>query len=121
MPKILIIEDEKMLREMYEDKFKKAGLEVISVKDAEGGLAAAKKEKPDIILLDILLPKKDGLFVLEQIKEGVETAGIKVVAFSNFDDPGARQAAEQIGVTAYLIKTDFTPAEIVKKVQGYLK
>lgn len=110
-----------MLREMYEDKFRKAGLEVFSAKEAEAGLALVKKEKPDIILLDILLPKQDGLFVLEQIREDPETADMKVVAFSNFDDPAARQTAQRLKVTAYLIKTDFTPAEIVEKVQGYLK
>lgn len=122
MPKkILIVEDEKILRDMYAQKFSRAGLKVLSAVDAKEGLEITKKEKPDLILLDILLPKENGIFFLKKLREDPEIAQSEVVAFSNFDDPEAREEAEKLGVKSYLIKTDYTPREIVEKVKEYLK
>ncbi len=122
MPKtILIIEDEKILREMYVAKFKETGLMVISAENAEDGVRIAKKELPDIVLLDILLPRNNGLEALQEMREDPKTAKLKIVAFSNFDDPTARKCAKSLEVLDYLIKTNFTPTEIVAKVRSYLR
>ena len=117
--KILIIEDEKILSEMYVDKFKEAGYEVISAPEAEEGLEVAKREKPDLIMLDILLPKANGISFLQRLREEPELKLIAVVAFSNFDDPETKKAAFRLGVKDYLIKTSYTPQEIIEKIRTY--
>jgi len=119
--KILIIEDEKILAGMYQEKFKIAGFKVFLAGDAEEGLVLAKKEKPDLILLDILLPRGNGIFFLEKIKEIAEVSSIPVVAFSNYDDIPTKQKAKELGARDYLIKTNFTPEEVVNKIKKYLK
>lgn len=122
MPKtILIIEDEKLLREMYVVRFRKAGLKVIAVDNAEDGIRVARKEQPDIILLDILLPKKDGIMALADMRKDPKTAKLKIVAFSNFNDPTAKKCAKSLKIIDYLMKTDFTPTQIVRKIKSYLK
>lgn len=121
MKKILLIEDEKMLKEMYVQKFSQEGFEVISVISAEEGLELAKKEKPDLIILDILLPRENGVFFLNEKNKDPEIAKIPVVALSNYDHPETRKEALNLGVKEYLIKTDFTPKEIVEKIKEYLK
>ncbi|MBZ9578725.1 response regulator [Patescibacteria group bacterium] len=118
--KILLIEDEKVLVEMYNEKFSEAGYEIISAFEAREGLKLAKKEKPDLIILDILLPREDGIFFLKEQKKDPEIASIPVVALSNYDNPEAKREALDLGVKDYLIKTDFTPQEIIEKVKEYL-
>ena len=120
MKKILIIEDEKILADMYKEKFEIAGFKIFLAVDAEEGLNMAKKEKPDLILLDILLPRENGIFILEKIKEDSDLASIPIVAFSNYDDPQTKEKAKKLGVKDYLIKTNFTPEEVVVKVKEYL-
>ena len=120
MKKILIIEDEKILGEMYRHKFIRSGFEVIWAEGAKEGMELAKKEKPDLILLDILLPKENGIFFLQKMKKDSAVNSIPVVVFSNFDDPETKKTAKSLGVKNYLIKTNYTPQEIVEKVKGYL-
>jgi two-component system, OmpR family, alkaline phosphatase synthesis response regulator PhoP len=120
MTKILIIEDEKILSDMYTEKFTQAGFSVISSSEAEGGLEVAKKEKPDLIILDMLLPKGDGISFLQRMKEEPGLSFIPVVVFSNFDDPPTKKAAFSLGVKDYLIKTNYTPQEIIEKIKAIL-
>ena len=120
MKKILLIEDEKILAEMYRDKFTQAGFEVFLAFESREGLALAKKERPDLIILDILLPRENGIVFLNWLKKDSEIASIPVVAFSNYDDPKTKREAAKLGVKDYLIKTNYTPQEIVEKIKGYL-
>lgn len=121
MKKILIVEDEKILAEMYRDKLSKKGFNVVLSLDAEDGFAAAKKEKPDLVVLDILLPKGNGISFLEKLREDPETAAIPVVAFSNYDGVETKKKAFELGVLDYLIKTSYTPQELVEKIKKYLE
>jgi len=121
MKKILLIEDERILGEMYRDKFTQAGFDVVLVDTAEEGIKIDKKERFDLILLDILLPKANGIQFLKKLKEIPEVSGIPVVAFSNYDDPETKKQAFKLGVKDYLIKTGYTPQEIVKKIKEYLE
>ena len=91
MKKILIIEDEKILSEMYKFKFSKEGYQVFSVMDVEEGLSLAKSEKPDLIILDILLPKESGIGFLEKRKNVKEISDIPVIVLSNFDDSETKE------------------------------
>ena len=121
MTKILIIEDEKILSEMYKDKFIQSGFEVILVHSAEEGIEIVSKEKPDLILLDILLPRTNGINFLTMIKKDSELFSIPVIVFSNYDDTETKREAFRLGVKDYLIKTNYTPQEIIEKVKSYLK
>jgi DNA-binding response OmpR family regulator len=120
MKKILIIEDEIILAEMYKEKLEKEGFKVFLASEIEEGIEIAKKEKPDLILLDILLPRENGVSFLEKIKKE-EIKDIPVVAFSNYDDPETKKRAFELGVKEYLIKANYTPREIVDKIKNYLK
>lgn len=119
--KILIIEDEKILAEMYHDTFVEAGFNVISAIESKEALKITKKEKPDLIILDILLPRESGLFFLEWLKKDPEISKIPVIIFTNYDGVEARRKALDLGIKDYLIKADFTPQQFVEKVKKYLK
>ena len=118
--KILLVEDEKVLAEMYVDKFKEAGFGIVAVCSAEEGIEAVKKEKPDLVVLDILLPKQNGIKFLAQMRKESEISSIPVVAFSNYDDPETKKQAFRLGVKDYLIKTNYTPEEVIERIKGYL-
>ena len=119
--KILLIEDEKILAEMYKDKFSKAGYEVVTASDSREGLKLAREENPDLIILDILLPRENGIAFLEWLKKEPEISSIPVIVFSNYDDPVTRKKAEQLDVKEYLIKANYTPKKIVEKIKSYLE
>ena len=119
--KILVVEDEKILRDMYVEKLTKGGFKVFSTGDSQEAVELVKKEKPDLVLLDILLPKENGISLLGKMRKSPELKNTQVVAFSNYDDPQTRKEAKKLGVIGYLIKTNFTPKEIVEKIREYLK
>lgn len=118
MPKILLIEDEIEMAEMYRDKFVEADFKMILAFTAKEGLGKAMKEKPDLILLDILLPVENGISFLGKMRMDPEIAHIPVVALSNYDEPKAE--AFRFKVKDYLIKTEFTPATLLKEIRKYL-
>jgi DNA-binding response OmpR family regulator len=120
MVKILIIEDEPILAEMYKDKFVKSGFEVFSAFSSEDGLELAKKINPNLILLDILLPRENGIAFLNWLREELEIASIPVLVFSNYDDKETKDRALELGAKDYLIKTDYTPSQIVAKIRQIL-
>lgn len=121
MKKILLVEDEQILAKMYQDKFSRAGFKVILALESKEGLKLAKKEKPDLVLLDILLPRENGIFFLQELRKDPKISSIPVVAFSNYDDPTTKIQALKLGVKDYLIKTNYTPQEIVGKIKKYLQ
>jgi two-component system alkaline phosphatase synthesis response regulator PhoP len=121
MKKILIIEDEKMLAEMYKEKLEMEGFKVSLAFDVKEGIELSKKEKPDLILLDILLPVENGTSFLKRQKEDKEIFEIPVIAFSNYDDQKTKKEAMELGVKEYLIKTNYTPTEIIEKIKKYLR
>lgn len=118
--KVLLIEDEKTLVELYIEGFTDAGFEISAVLSAEEGLEAAKKDKPDLIILDILLPRESGIFFLEELRANPKIKFIPVVVLSNLDDPETREKAAKLGVEAYLIKTDFAPHELIEKIKEFI-
>jgi len=121
MKKILIIEDEAMLAEMYKEKLEKEGFEVLLASNVEEGLEIAKREKPNLILLDILLEGENGISFLQKQKSDEEISEIPVIVFSNYDNTQTKKEAQNLGVKEYLIKTNFTPEEFIEKIKKYLK
>lgn len=118
--KILIIEDDKFLRELIAQKILKEGYDIVETVDGEKGLEAAKKEKPDLILLDLILPGIDGFEVLSKVKEDPAVSEIPVIILSNLGQKDDIERALKIGATDYMIKAHFTPSEIILKIKGIL-
>jgi DNA-binding response OmpR family regulator len=120
MKKILIIEDEKMLSEMYKFKFAKEGYEIYNATEVEEALDLANKEMPDLIILDILLPRESGIVFLEK-RKGTAIESIPVIVLSNFDDAETKNKAFALGAKDYLIKSNSDPKEVLNKIKIYLK
>ncbi len=118
--KILIIEDEKMLAEMYYDRFVHEGFEVYSAFDAEEGMEIARKIKPDLILLDILLPRENGTEFLERLRKEKDIGDTKVIAYSNYNEKETKEKAKKFGAEEYLIKTDHTPKEVLAIIRKHI-
>ena len=119
--KILIVEDEYILASMYADRFRQEGWEVTTVSTQDDGLEMTRKEKPDIVLLDILLFNGHGIEYLKAKKEDKTIAKILVIVFSNLDDPKTREESLKLGALEYLLKTDYTPQELIRRIAFYLK
>ncbi|MDD5341579.1 MAG: response regulator [Patescibacteria group bacterium] len=119
--KILLVEDDTFLVEMYTTKFEIEGFGVISAEDGVKGLEMAKKENPDIILLDILMPKMDGFAVLDALKKDKSTADIPVVLLTNLGQKDDVKKGFEKGAVGYLIKAHFMPSEVVEKIKKILK
>lgn len=116
---ILVIEDEKTLMHLVTSKLEKEGFNVLCAFDGVSGLEMAKENTPDLILLDIIMPKMNGYEVLENMRtEGLK---IPVIIISNSGQPVEIAKTKELGAVDHLIKTQFEPAEVVKKVKDYLK
>lgn len=116
MKKILIIEDEKVLLDVLQKKLISQGYDVSAAEDGQDGIAKIKEIKPDLILLDIIMPKKDGFEVLAELNQDPEISSIPVIIISNSGQPVEIDKALKLGVKDYLIKTEFDPDEVVNKV-----
>ena len=123
MPKtILIVEDDTILRDLISRKLRKdSDYEIVEAVDGEEGIKKAKEKKPDIVLLDLILPGIDGFGVLEQLKKDSELAKIPVVILSNLGQKEEIERGMKLGATDFLIKAHFTLSEIAKKVKTLLE
>ncbi|NTU99478.1 response regulator [Candidatus Falkowbacteria bacterium] len=119
--KILIIEDDAFLLTMYSTKFELEGYEVLTSDEGDRGLKLAQKENPDIILLDVLLPKMNGFEVLKELKKNDKTKDIKVLLLTNLSQRGEVQQGLDLGAIDYLIKAHYMPSEVVERVEKILK
>jgi len=118
--KILLIEDDKFLRELMNKKLLTLGYEVVSAADGESGLVMIKESKPDVVLLDLILPGINGFEVLEKAKQDPEIANIPVVILSNLGQGEDIEKGLALGAKDFLVKAHFTPQEIVNKLKNIL-
>lgn len=118
--KILIIEDDFFIRELYERQFGKEGYTVVSANDGPDGLVKATQENPDLILLDIMLPKMNGLDLLRTIKSKDETKTIPVILLTNLGQESVIKEGFDLGAESYLIKSAYTPSQIVEEIKSFL-
>src|SRR3989344_7423676 len=121
MSKILLIEDDKFLRELIVQKLGKEGYDVVEAAEGEGGLVKKKEEKPDLVLLDLILPGIDGFEVLSRLKKDPESSSTPVIILSNLGQRDDVQKGIDLGAEDYLIKAHFTPGEIVEKIKVTLE
>lgn len=119
--KILFIEDESALQKTFGDVLKQEGYQMLSALDGEVGLRLVKTEKPDLILLDLILPKINGFEVLEKIKEDQETKDIPVIVLTHLEEVEDVQKAIELGAKDYLVKANYSLKEVVEKIKKALE
>lgn len=119
--KILIIEDEETLQRAMKEFLEEENFEVVTAMDGQSGIEVAGVELPDLILLDIILPKKDGYQVLSELRSEPKTQKIPVILLTNLESPEDIQKAFEKGATTYLVKSDYKLEDIAKKIKDALK
>lgn len=119
--KILIIEDDLFLRQLMARKLSKEGYEIVEAIDGEEGLKKIKETKPDLVLLDLILPGMDGFEVLSKKNEDPEIRKIPVIILSNLGQREDIERGLKLGAVDYLVKAHFTPQEIITKIANLLK
>ena len=117
---ILLVEDEKEVSEIYSLALEQGHFRVLTARDGQTGLKLANSHKPDLILLDIILPKMDGFEMLTKLKGDRKTKGIPVVMLTNLGDAEDISRGKELGALAYLVKASYGPSQVVKKVKEVL-
>jgi len=120
MKRIVSIEDEPALQQALGDFLRGQGYAVVPALDGEAGLAAIKSERPDLVLLDLVLPKKYGLDVLREMRSDPAVAAIPVIVLTNIESGDAIEEATELGAKAYLVKTNYSLDEVLEKVKAVI-
>ena len=120
-PLVLIVEDDQFLQRAYMAAFTKEGFNVAVAGDGEEGLKKVKEQKPDCVILDLMLPKIAGFDVLKSLKADPETSGIPVIIMSNLGQEHDRKKAEEMGVANYLVKANTDLEDAVKAVRESIR
>lgn len=116
MKKILLIEDDPLLIDVYSTKLKQSGFEVRVVQSGEKALEAAEEQQPDLVLLDIVLPHIDGWDILHNLRSSEKLRGARIVILSNLGQKEEIAKGLALGAAKYLIKAHYTPSEIVQEI-----
>lgn len=119
--KVLIVDDEDSVREIYRHEFLTSGYTVVVAADGEEGLLKAGEEQPDIMLLDIMLPKMSGIEVLRALKENQLTKKIPVLLLTNLGEETIIKEGFELGADGYLLKVSYTPAQVVEEVKKFFE
>ncbi|KPJ71677.1 hypothetical protein AMJ50_00885 [Parcubacteria bacterium DG_74_3] len=114
--KILLLEDEEIMLDLLQRKLAKEGYDVSVARDGEEGLEKMREAKPDIVLLDVIMPKKGGFEVMEEMLKDKDLMNIPVIIISNSGQPVELDRAKKLGAKDWLIKTEFDPQEVIDKV-----
>ena len=121
MKQILFIEDESALQKTVGEVLRQEGFKVLSALNGEIGIRLAKEKKPDLIIVDLVLPKRNGFEVIEDLKEDEGTKDIPIIVLTNLEDLKGIQRAIDLGATTYLVKSNYRLEEVVEKIKGVLK
>lgn len=119
--KILLVEDDEMLLEMYSLKLRDEGFNLFTANDGAAALEIALREKPLVILLDIMMPKMDGFAVLTELRKDDSMKQTPIVMLSNLGQQGDIDKGKELGATDYVVKASMTPTQVVEKIKSYLK
>ena len=120
MKKILLVEDDDALYSMYEPEFKLRGYDLIRGKNASEGISLLRSKKPDLVLMDIVLPDKTGLTALEEIKKDPSLSTVPVIVLTNFGNEENVKKALDLGAEDFILKYKIVPSEVVDKVKSFL-
>jgi DNA-binding response OmpR family regulator len=118
--KIVLVEDDPLLIDIYSTKLKDSGFDVSVVDRGDMAPSFIAREKPDLVVLDIVLPQKDGWDILRTIKSNEKTKDIKVIILSNLGQKEEIEKGMELGAAGYLIKAHYTPSEVVKEINKIL-
>lgn len=118
--RVLVAEDDIFLSQLLSTSLEKAGIKVLKAFDGEAALEIVKKERPDLLLLDIILPKKSGFEVAEEITSNPMLRSIPIIIISNLGQDSDVARGMALGVVEYLVKAKVSVDDLVTKVQGYL-
>lgn len=118
---ILLAEDDLFLQRMYAVKLAKEGFNVVLAADGEKALSLMSEAVPDVVLLDILMPKKDGFAVLEAMRADARLKEVPVVLLTNVSESEDVKRGRRLGANEYLIKAHFLPSEVIGVVKKYIK
>ena len=118
--KILVVEDDKFISLAYKDGMTRAGFEVSMAMDGVEALEKMRAEKPDIVLLDLIMPTKGGFEVLEEMHNDAELKTIPVIILSNLGQDSDTQKCKELGAVDYIIKSNFKMQEAIEKVKSHL-
>jgi len=119
--KILIVEDEPFLLELYQTKLVQEGYNALVASNGDVGFAQALNNLPDLILLDLLMPKVDGYEMLKKLKADSKTKAIPVIIFSNLTQKEEIEKGLRLGANDFIIKTSITPTQLASRVKGFLQ
>jgi len=119
--RVLIVEDDEHISKVYEIQLAKENLQVILARDGEEAVKMIESEKPDLIILDLMLPKKDGFWVLEEVKKNPKNLKAPILVISNLGQKIDQERAMALGATEYLVKIDYPIQDIIDKIKSYLK
>lgn len=120
MSNILVVEDENFLTRVLEDNLIAEGYIVDSAKNGEEALKKIEKKKPDLVLLDILMPKSDGFYALKKIKTNPRWKSIPVIVLSNLGEEMVLKQALETGANDYFIKSEYSIEKVIKEIKNYL-
>lgn len=118
--RILIIEDERALRRSMEYRLQKEGYAVVTAQNGEEGLARAAEERPDLVLLDLILPKLNGFEILRRFKADPALQDVPAVIFTNLSQETDRNQAEALGAAGFFVKSDLPIDQVVEQVRKFL-
>jgi DNA-binding response OmpR family regulator len=118
--KILLVEDDEALSGVYESRLGMEGFETFTVNNGEEALSSAIKFKPDLILLDAMMPKISGFDVLDILRNTPETANIKIIMLTALSQPKDKERAEDLGVDDYLVKSQVVIGDVVERIRYHL-
>jgi DNA-binding response OmpR family regulator len=121
MKKILFVEDEPNLQKTIGEILRQKSYKIFGAFDGVAGIEMVEKENPDLILLDLILPKKDGFEVLKELKANEKFKNIPVIILTNLEGTGDVEKALDLGATTYLVKANYKLEDIVEKIEGILK
>ena len=121
MINVLLIEDDRNLIQLYRTELELLGATVEVADDGKKGLDLAKESKPDLILMDVILPEKIGLSILKELKKEDDTKNIPVIILSNYEQGESPKKALELGAVAFLSKQQYTPQEIAKEAMAALE
>jgi DNA-binding response OmpR family regulator len=118
--KVLVIEDEEIIRGILQKKIENEGYQVDIAVDGEDGISKIREIMPDIVILDIVMPRMDGFAVLEEMKKDENIANIPVIIVSNSGQPVEIDKVKEYGVKDWIVKTEFDPQEVINKIKAQL-
>ena len=118
--KILVIEDDVHISKIYEMKFSKEGYDTVFLTTGDLALEKIHSDKPDLIVLDLMVPKKDGFTILEEIKEDPDLLKIPLIVLSNLGGSKDQERAMSLGANEYMVKVNYSMKEVVERAKSYL-